>query len=145
MWAAPQPPVLIRPKTQPSSGEEVAELRERFFADAKVGPVAALFAFDETGLEEHFEVVANGRLAEAERFSEVADAGLVIGLSLDEAQKAEPGGVGDRFENRRELVGVLWVERPLEERRARGGDGRDCLHESILTEIDDVVIIPGRD
>ena len=38
---------------------------ERLFSDAEVGPVPALFAFDEAGLQEHFEVVADGRLPES--------------------------------------------------------------------------------
>ena len=39
-------------------------------------------------------MVADRRLAEAERLGQVADAGLAIGLRLDEAEEAEPRRVG---------------------------------------------------
>jgi hypothetical protein len=67
--------------------EYSAQRRKRLFADAEVGPAAALFAFDETCLEEHLEVVADGGLAEGERLGEVADAGFMIGLGLDQAEQ----------------------------------------------------------
>jgi arsenate reductase (thioredoxin) len=86
-------------------------------------------------------VVADGGLTEAERLGQVADASLVAGLRLDEAQEPQAGGIGDGLEDRGELLGVLPVERLLQERGARSGDGRDRLHALILTDIDGLVII----
>ena len=68
-------------------GEQRAKRGEWFFADAEVGPTAALLALDQAGLEEHLQVVADGWLTEAERLGQVADAGLVAGLRLDQAQQ----------------------------------------------------------
>ncbi len=130
--AALMPASLPPMMTQPAHGalrrsaEDVSQRGERLGHDAVVGPAAAALALDEAGVEEHLEVVADGRLAEAERLGEVADAGLAVGLGLDQAQQPQPRGVGDRLQRLRELVGFLLVERPLQERRAgRGGDRRD--------------------
>ena len=89
--------------------------------------------------------MADGRLAEAERLGQVADARLVAGLSLDQAEQAQPRRVGDRLQRRRELLGVAGIERRLQERRTGRGDAwRVVCTEFILTDIDDRVIMPPR-
>ena len=70
--------VLLRPLRK-----QCSKRGERLFADTEVRPAAALLALDQPRLREHLEVVADRRLAEAERLGEMADAGLVPGLSLD--------------------------------------------------------------
>ena len=54
--------------------------------DAEVGPAPALFTLDEPGLAKDLEVVADGWLAEAEWFREVADTGLVVRLGVEQAE-----------------------------------------------------------
>ena len=63
------------------------ELGKRLLAHAEVGPAPALLALYEPCLCEHLEVVTDGWLAQPERLGQVADAGLVSGLGLDQAQK----------------------------------------------------------
>jgi hypothetical protein len=46
--------------------------------DPEVRPIATLLALDEAGLAQHPQVVADGRLRQAERFGQVADAGLSL-------------------------------------------------------------------
>jgi len=46
-------------------------------------------------------VVAHGRLTETKRLREVADAGLVSRLSLNQAQQPKPGGVGNGLDRAR--------------------------------------------
>jgi hypothetical protein len=74
----------------------------------------------------------------------VADAGLMAGLGLDQAQQAEARRVGDRLQCPSQLLGVRGCERSSQERWARSGDGRNRLHRTILTEINVVVIIAPR-
>ena len=81
-----------------ASGEEIAERGERVRDDTEVGPAASLFAFEQSGVDEDLQVMADGRLAEAERFLEAANARFAIRLSLDEAEQPQPRGVGDHLE-----------------------------------------------
>ena len=90
-------------------------------AHAEVGPAAALLPVDEAGLEKHLEVVADGRLAQAERFGEVADARLAVGCAWIRLSSRSRAGSAIDFKRRR--AGRLrLVERPLQERRAGSGD-----------------------
>jgi hypothetical protein len=57
-----------------------------------VGPGAALLAVQQPGLDECFEVVADGRLAEAERAGELADADRV-GAGGQQVDDLDPVGV----------------------------------------------------
>ena len=72
--------------------------------------------------------MADRPLREPERLDEVADAGLAVGLGLDEAEEAQPRRVGEDLQDPRELVGFLLIEGALQERRAAGGDGGDRFH-----------------
>ena len=81
-------------------------------------------------------MVTNGRLAQAERCRQVTDAGLVTGLSLDQAEQSESRGIGQCLQGPSEIFGILVFERALQERRAGSGDRRDRLHDNILTGID---------
>src|SRR5919106_1035990 len=98
--------------------QQGAKGRERLLANAKVGPAAALLSLDQARLEKHLEVVADGRLAQTERLGEVADAGFVVGLRLDQAEQSQARGICDHLQPRGELLGVRGVERFLQERRA---------------------------
>ena len=85
------------PRASLSSGEDAAECGEGLGLDSEVGPTAALLAFDEARLQQHFQMVADGGLAKPERLGEVTDTGLVVGLSLNEAKQPQPSRVGNRF------------------------------------------------
>ena len=118
--------------------EQRAQRRERFFADAEVGPAAALLALDQAGLQQHLQVVADGRLAEAERLGQVADAGLAAGLGLDQAQQPQPRRVGDHLQRRGELLRVVCRRAaPAGAAGRRRRSSRSCCTQTILTAIDD--------
>jgi hypothetical protein len=80
-------------------------------------------------------MVADGRLRETNRLSEVTDAGLGSWLRRNEAEKAKPRRIGECFEHRGELLGVSLVERRMEDGRATGNDPR-LRHSVILTCFD---------
>jgi hypothetical protein len=87
-----------------------------------------LFAFEQSCGDENLEVVAHGRLAESERFLKVADAGVAVGLGLDQAQESESRRVGDDSERGCELFGVVGGEWFFRERGAAGGGGGERRH-----------------
>ena len=109
--------------------EQVAQRPQLAGNDAEEGPAAALFAFDQTGLEQHLEVVGDGRLAEAERLGEVADAGFVVGLRLNQAEEAQTRRVGQHFQSTGERVGFGRGERAAKQRGTRRRNGRYRLHQ----------------
>jgi hypothetical protein len=80
-------------------------------------------------------VVADGWLAEAEGFCEVADTGFALGLGLDQAKKSESSRISEHFESGSDVFCVLSCEGCLGERGAAGGNGRDGLHAHILTRV----------
>jgi hypothetical protein len=100
-----------------------------------------LLALDEPSLAEHAKVVADRSLRQVERLHQVANARLAAGLRLDEAEDPKPGGVGESFQRRCKVLGVLGREGLGEKRRAGGSDDGDGLHRAILTHINDVAII----
>ena len=69
-------------------------------------------------------MVADGRLREVEPGGEVADTRLSRGLSGNEAEHEQAGRIGDRFEGRCELLGVLSLEIAPEQGRATGRNDR---------------------
>ena len=77
--------------------QETLQQRQLVAGDAVVGPAAALFTLDESGFAEDLEVVADGRLGEPERLGQVADARLVVGLGLDQAEQPQARWVGDHL------------------------------------------------
>ena len=102
----------------------------------KVGPAASLLSLDETGLQEHLQVVADRGLAQPERLSEVTYAGFAVWLCLDQAEEPQSAWVCERFERSAQLVCLLAADRFLKKGRAARSDGRDRLHNFILTWID---------
>ena len=114
--------------------EQAADPRERFRSDAEVGPASALLAFDEAGVEQDLEVMADGRLREPERNSEVADTGFAVWLRLDEAEQPQAGRLGEHLEQSREALRVGLADLVREERGAVRGDGGKRLH--IRNDID---------
>jgi hypothetical protein len=87
-----------------------------------------LLAFEQSGLREHLEVVTDCRLAEAERFSEMADAGFAFRLSVDQAQESKARRIGKHLEGGCDILCVVGCEGRLSERRAAGRDSGDRLH-----------------
>lgn len=78
--------------------EEVAELVECFVDDGVVGPFAALFAGEEAGVDEFFQMVTDGGLTDVEDVDEVTRAHGVAALCCHVREDAQPGGIGERFE-----------------------------------------------
>ena len=116
--------------------EDVAQRGEGLGHDAEVGPAAALLALDEAGVEEHLEVVADGRLAEAERLGQVADARLAAGWAWIRLSSRSRAGSAITFSALASRSASSWSSGSCEERRAGGGDRRDRLHVGILADID---------
>ena len=73
-------------------------------------------------------MMADRPLGEPERLDQMADACLAVRLSLDEAEQPQPRRLGEHLQDAGELVRLLPCERPLEERRAGGGDRGDGFH-----------------
>jgi arsenate reductase len=71
----------------------------------------------------------------------MADARLVTGLRLDQAQETKPRRIGDRLDRASQVLRVLTREGLLEQRRARRRHGRNRAHAKILTDVDVLVII----
>jgi hypothetical protein len=63
----------------------------------EVRPATALLALNQTGLQEHLQVVADRRLAESKRFGEVTDAGLMAGLGLIRLSRRSRAGSAITF------------------------------------------------
>ena len=79
-------------------------------------------------VQQGLEVVADCPLRESERLDQMADARLSAGLRLDQAEDSKPSRLSQDPEEAGELVRLSLIEGPLEERRARGGDGGDGFH-----------------
>ena len=75
-------------------------------------------------------MVAHRRLGQAERLREMTDTGLSVGLGLDQTENPKPRRIGQGLERTRQALGFAGVERlTLEQRRTRGRNGRNRLHE----------------
>jgi len=116
--------------------QQVSQCAELFGRDAEVGPAAALFTLDESGVEQHLQVVADRRLGEPERLCEVTDARLALRLCLDETEESQARGICEDAEGASHCFRVLGGERAVEERRTGGGERFDQLHAWILTHVD---------
>ena len=64
-----------------------------------------------------------------ERLGQVADARLVVGLRLDQADDPKACRVGERLERTREIPRLFTFQRAGEERWARDRHGCDRLHQ----------------
>ena len=137
-----RPSSFRRPPARVRLAEQRAERGQRLRHDAEVRPRASLLALDEAGLEQHLQMVAHGGLAQSQRLGQIAHAGLAVGLSLDEAEQAKAGRIGENLEGGRELLRLVGLDRRLQERRAGSRDRGECLHRSILTAIDHYGKIP---
>src|SRR5215212_10883175 len=79
------------------------ELRERGEGrrhQLVVGPLSALFALENAGVDENLEVVRDGGLTEADRLRQITDAGFGIGMRGDEGHQAQPRGLSNGLEDR---------------------------------------------
>ena len=90
-------------------------------------------------------MVAHRRLGQAERLREMADAGLSVGLGLDETENPKPRRIGQGLERTCQPLRFAGVERlTLEQRRARGRNGGDRLHELDIDTHRDCILDTGR-
>ena len=90
------------------SGQRVAQHREPFGCDRVPRPFPSLVSAQQTRVGEHREVVADGRLALAERLHQVARADLAG--RRDQAEQSETHGIGDDLEPGREVLGLRFGE-----------------------------------
>jgi hypothetical protein len=88
--------------------DQLRDVVEGVRDEAVVGPLAALLAGEDAGIDEHLQVVGDSGLGQADRLDEVANAGLLIIVSGDQGDQPEPGRVGDGFERGGEGVGLSW-------------------------------------
>ena len=128
---------LTRSSRRVRSAENAAQHREPIAGDPVIRPVAPLLALDQARLTQDAQVVADGRLAQAERIGQVALARLAARLRLDQAEQPEARRVGNHLEGGRQALGFGRVDHLLQDRRARGCclDRGDGLHPSILTHV----------
>lgn len=63
-------------------------------------------------------MVGDGRLGQAERLGQVADAGLAVFPGGDHGDQPQPGGVGQGFEQPGQLGGLAGGDRLAQQRRA---------------------------
>ena len=85
--------------------ERVPEQIQAVRLEAEERPATALLTRQQTGVGEHLEVMAHGRLGQPERLREVAHAGFA--RRRDEAEQAEPGGIGHHAKRRGQTFCVV--------------------------------------
>lgn len=93
------------------NSEELGKRCKPLGNGAVVDPSSASFAGDEAGLVQHFEVVADSRLTNRDGLGEITDARLAVSMSGDQGHQPEAGGLGERFQDRRELGGGVGGQR----------------------------------
>jgi len=91
--------------------DEGAEAGESAGPGPVPDPHPALVAVEEPSVVQDFEVMADGGLGQIERGGEVANAGLAARAGSDQRHQPEPYGVGERFEQRDDLLGLLLGQR----------------------------------
>ena len=96
--------------------ERVPEQIQAVRLEAEERPATALLTRQQAGVGEHLEVMAHGRLGEPERLREVAHAGFA--RRRDEAEQAEPGGIGHHAKRRGQALRVVFGQRGLHQGRA---------------------------
>lgn len=104
--------------------EEVAEFIECFVDDRVVGPFAALFAGEESGVDKFFQMMADGGLTDIEDVDEVARTHGFAALCCHVGEDSQPGGIRESFEFSRHPVCGRCVEGTAMQRTAstRGRD-----------------------
>ncbi len=102
-----------------------------------VRPGAALFTVQQAGVDQDFQMVGHGGLAQVQRFGEVADARLPRPGALDDGKQPQPVGIGQGLEHESPAPGILRTEgRPAGRCAAVLVEGRlsslQRVHESIM-------------
>jgi len=124
------------------AADESAEAGQLFGPGPVVDPDAALLAVQQPGLVQDLQVMADRRLGQVERVVEVADAGLAAGVGGHQGHQPQPYRLGERLQQRGNLLGLGLGQRPGRQRRAahRRVSGiqhhQRLRHTSILTDID---------
>src|SRR5699024_119463 len=126
--------------------ENLAEGVEGLWDDGVVGPLAALVTGEQAGLGEDLEVVRERGLGQVDGLGEVGHAGLGSLVGGDDGEQAQPGGVGQGLEHRRQVARLPVRERLADERGAARrldlGSLRDHRHDTIiphrLTSVDTI-------
>jgi len=95
----------------PCSAEKLAERLQLVRDDPEVGPASSLLPLNQAGLEENLEVMADRRLAQAQRLGQMADACLPRRLRLNEAEQAKSRRIGDHPECTCEAFRVVSLDR----------------------------------
>jgi len=124
------------------AADERAEAGQRAGSGAVVDPDAALVAIQQPGIVQDLQVVADRRLGQVERLVEVTDAGLAAGMRGHQGHQPQPHRVGERLQQRGDLLGLRLGQRLNRQRRAAGRrvggiqHGQQLRHTSILTDPD---------
>jgi len=116
----------------------LADGGELVLAHAVIDKRAPALPFEQTGIMQHFQVVADGRLGQLEGFDHVAGA-LAAGLGFDQPEELDAGRVAEGAEHSGKSFGVGPVDRLIEGRAARRFgplEHRGFRHASILTHVD---------
>ena len=80
-------------------GESAGDGGKGAVHEAVVGPLAALLAGDEAGVDELAHVVGDSGLGQPDRLDEVADAGAVVAGGRDEGEQLDARGVAESLED----------------------------------------------
>ena len=156
-WASERPAAgsaSVTASRRPASGEDAPQRVQLLRHRAVVHPGAVLAAGDQTGLAQHLEVVADRRLALADRRGEVAGARLAGRGGGDDAEQPQAHRVGQRLERLGQALGGR--RRPgrrcraarSRRRRAAGrggwwawswGESIDRMSMNVLTDVEHLV------
>src|SRR5262245_961148 len=100
--------------------------------EGEVGPLAALLAVEQSRARELREMVARGRLAEAETLRDLACAQRLVALG-DSVDDSHAGRVGERLEELRRGLGLTGVDGLGVERRAARDNRQRRFHTVIVS------------
>ena len=90
--------------------ECLAQLGQSTWHRAVIDPAGASFAFDEPGPEQDPQVMTDGRLGKTQRIGQVADAGLLGRLRVDQAENTQATGIGQDAQKRCQPSGRWFVQ-----------------------------------
>ena len=80
----------------------MGEVAERAHSDREVGPSASFFTPHKASRSQNLQMMAHGRLAETERFGEVADTHFTV--RRDEAHQSKPRRIAESLEPNRHVL-----------------------------------------
>ena len=91
--------------------DQGAEAGQGLGAGPVVDPDAALLPVQRAAFVQHLEVLADRRLGQVERAGQVTHAGLAAGVGGHQGHQPEPDRVGERLQQRRDLLSLVHGKR----------------------------------